>query len=53
MKPLDYVLIVAIAATIIAAIYFTVKNARKGRGCCGRCSHCNACKDACDKKKKK
>lgn len=53
MKPLDYVLIVALVAIIGTAIYFTIKNARSGKGCCGKCSRCKQCKTENKAKKKK
>lgn len=46
MKPLDYILIVVIASVIAVAIFFTIKNARSGKGCggCGGCGgNCSSC----------
>lgn len=55
MKPLDYVLIAAVAVVIGLAIYFTVKRLKSGKGSCGcNCSSCSGCakNDKCGEKKK-
>jgi len=39
MKPLDYILIAVFIICFIIALYFTVKNNKKG-GCGGSCSSC-------------
>ena len=38
MKPLDYILTVVVAAIIVLAAVFTVRNARHGKGCGGGCN---------------
>ena len=43
MKPLDYILIVVIAAVIVVATFFTIKNARSGKGCGGCGRNCSSC----------
>lgn len=44
MKPLDYILIAAVAIIVGLAIFFTIKNARKGGCGCGRCDgNCAGC----------
>lgn len=45
MKPLDYILIVVLAIIVGLALYFTIRNAKRGKGCCGGgcggdCSKC-------------
>lgn len=47
MKPLDYILIAVLAVVIGLALFFTIRNARRGKGCgggCGGdCSKCGMC----------
>ena len=44
MKPLDYILIAAVAVIVGLAIFFTIKNARNGGCGCGRCDgNCAGC----------
>ncbi|MEG1550503.1 MAG: FeoB-associated Cys-rich membrane protein [Ruthenibacterium sp.] len=44
MNLLDWILILAIAAAVIFALYRIHENKRKGKGCCGQCAVCgNAC----------
>lgn len=47
MKPLDYILILVLTIIIGLALFFTIRNARHGKGCgggCGGdCSKCGMC----------
>lgn len=46
MKPLDYVLIAAVAVIIGLALFFTIRNAKRGKncgGCGGDCANCRRC----------
>lgn len=46
MKPLDYVLTAAVAVIIELALFFTIRNAKRGKncgGCGGDCANCRRC----------
>lgn len=43
MKPLDYILIIVLTIIIGLALFFTIRNARRGKGCGGDCSKCGMC----------
>lgn len=43
MKPLDVVLIIMVAISAGAAIYFIARRLKRGGGC-GSCGGCNGCK---------
>lgn len=46
MKPLDYVLTAAVAMIIGLALFFTIRNAKRGKncgGCGGDCANCRRC----------
>lgn len=45
MKPIDYILILAVAA----ALYFAFRLARKPRSCC-EAGHCEGCGGKCGRK---
>lgn len=42
MKPLDYVLTAAVAVIIGLALFFTIRNAKRGKNC-GDCANCHRC----------
>ena len=46
MKPLDYVLTAAVAVIIGLTLFFTIRNAKRGKncgGCGGDCANCRRC----------
>ncbi len=46
MKPLDYVLIAVVAVIIGLSLFFTIRNAKRGKncgGCGGDCANCHRC----------
>ncbi len=46
MKPLDYVLIAVVAVIIGLSLFFTIRNAKRGKncgGCGGDCANCRRC----------
>lgn len=46
MKPLDYVLTAAVTVIIGLALFFTIRNAKRGKncgGCGGDCANCRRC----------
>lgn len=46
MKPLDYVLTAAVVVIIGLALFFTIRNAKRGKncgGCGGDCANCRRC----------
>lgn len=46
MKPLDYVLIAVVAVIIGLSLFFTIRNAKRGKncgGCGGNCADCRRC----------
>ena len=45
----DIVILVILAAAVIAAVAFTIRNKKKGRSCCGNCAECSAMKNCKDK----
>ncbi|MBQ8983189.1 MAG: FeoB-associated Cys-rich membrane protein [Lachnospiraceae bacterium] len=45
MNTVDIILIILIAAAVITAIAFMIRNKKKGKGCCNACSKCSACTD--------
>ena len=42
MKPIDFVILGLVLLGVGAAVFFVVRNRKKG-GCCGDCSSCAAC----------
>ena len=43
MKPLDYVLIAAVVVIIGLALFFTIRNVKRGKNCGGDCPNCRRC----------
>lgn len=46
MKPLDYVLTAVVAVIIGLSLFFTIRNAKRGKncgGCGGDCANCHRC----------
>ncbi len=45
MKPLDFVVLVMIAAAFVLAVLWARRRKKQGRGCCGDCGHCGGCEN--------
>ena len=55
MKPLDYILIAAVAVGFVAAVVLMIRAGRRGKTCCssgGCCGDCSTCRAACAGRKK-
>ena len=56
MKPLDYILIAAVAVGFVAAIVLMIRAKRRGKTCCCSsgdcCGDCATCRAACAGRKK-
>ena len=49
MRPLDWAIFAVLVLIVGAAVFFAIRQRKKGKRCCGDCAGCG---DACEKREK-
>ncbi|MDD7675829.1 MAG: FeoB-associated Cys-rich membrane protein [Eubacteriales bacterium] len=51
MGTADYIILIAVAIGLFAAVFFSIRRRRRGGGCCGDCFNCHSgCHNSKNKK---